>query len=295
MKLLLTIVTSGCKVPSGVVIPALDAGALFGRLLGQLIPSISPGIFAMVGTAFLTVSRMTLSLCVIMFELTGALRYVVPHMVAIMVAKWTADALSAEGVYGLAQTVLGHPFLDQDHALAVVRKRNLLVEALVPPKRTMDEITVHVPASNCVPCRLLERKLEQLRRRGLTDAGLVLVLVQDPSSPDSSSAAGGGMLQGYIAGGELEFGLTQLGAIYAADAEVRLLGDAQAEGEFDLSGFVDRTPLSVCAKAPLEYAVELFRRLRLSYLCITEEGAERLVGVVIKKRLVSFLEGLKEE
>lgn len=81
-KLVLTIITFGIKVPSGVIIPALDAGALFGRLVGQLIPSISPGIFAMVGSAaFLAgVSRMTISLAVIMFELTGQLSYVVPHM-----------------------------------------------------------------------------------------------------------------------------------------------------------------------------------------------------------------------
>ncbi|KAK3044513.1 hypothetical protein LTS18_001100, partial [Coniosporium uncinatum] len=74
-KLVLTIITFGCKVPSGVIIPALDAGALFGRLVGQWITSISPGIFAMVGAAaFLAgVSRMTISLCVIMFELTGEL------------------------------------------------------------------------------------------------------------------------------------------------------------------------------------------------------------------------------
>ncbi|OCL04833.1 chloride channel-like protein 3 [Glonium stellatum] len=302
VKLLLTIITFGCKVPSGVIIPALDAGALFGRLLGQLIPSISPGIFAMVGAAaFLAgISRMTLSLCVIMFELTGALEYVVPHMVAILVAKWTADAISAEGVYDLAQTVLGHPFLDPDHALAIVRKRNLLVEALVPPKQTMDEITVRVPPSNCVPRAVLEQKLRLLLRRGLMDAGLVLV--RDPADPTAPSASatssvsrGSGILQGYIAEGELEFGLVRLGPLHAADAEVRLLGDAQADGEFDLSGFVDRTPLSVCAKAPLEYAVELFGKLGLRYLCVTEEGTGKLVGVVIKKRLVSFLEGLKEE
>lgn len=52
VKLVLTIVTFGCKVPSGVIIPALDAGALFGRLVGQLLPDhTSPGIFAMVGAA----------------------------------------------------------------------------------------------------------------------------------------------------------------------------------------------------------------------------------------------------
>ncbi len=61
VKLILTIITFGCKVPSGIIIPALDAGALFGRMVGQLIPDISPGIFAMVGSAaFLAgVSRMT--------------------------------------------------------------------------------------------------------------------------------------------------------------------------------------------------------------------------------------------
>jgi chloride channel 3/4/5 len=108
-KLVLTIITFGIKVPSGVIIPALDAGALFGRLVGQFLPSASPGIFAMVGSAaFLAgVSRMTISLAVIMFELTGQLDYIVPHMLAILVAKWTADAISSDGVYDLAQNVLG--------------------------------------------------------------------------------------------------------------------------------------------------------------------------------------------
>lgn len=82
IKLVLTIITFGCKVPSGIIIPALDAGALFGRLVGQLVHNISPGIFAMVGSAaFLAgVSRMTVSLAVIMFELTGEVDYIPPFM-----------------------------------------------------------------------------------------------------------------------------------------------------------------------------------------------------------------------
>lgn len=73
VKLVLTIITFGCKVPSGVIIPALDGGAFFGRLMGQWVTTISPGIFAMVGAAaFLAgVSRMTISLCVIMFEVSS--------------------------------------------------------------------------------------------------------------------------------------------------------------------------------------------------------------------------------
>ncbi|KAF2088827.1 hypothetical protein K490DRAFT_38172 [Saccharata proteae CBS 121410] len=290
VKLVLTIITFGCKVPSGVIIPALDGGALFGRLIGQWTTSVSPGIFAMVGAAaFLAgVSRMTISLCVIMFELTGELEYIVPHMIAILVAKWTADMIGREGVYDLAQTVLGHPFLDTDHSLQLVQQRPCkddhlgppLVQELLPPSHTMAEITVNVPTSNKVPRKLLEEKLAQLHRRGLMDAGLVL-LQND------------GMLQGYIAEAELEFGLQNMGSVYSEAVDVRLLGEAVDDEEvLDLSGFVDRTPLTLCAKAPLEYAVEMFGKLGLRHLCVTEEGTGKVVGVVIKKRLVGYLEKL---
>ncbi|KAF2120980.1 chloride channel-like protein 3 [Lophiotrema nucula] len=296
-KLVLTIITFGCKVPSGVIIPALDAGALFGRLIGQSITSISPGIFAMVGAAaFLAgVSRMTLSLAVIMFELTGQLEYIVPHMIAILVAKWVADAISEEGVYDLAQTVLGHPFLDPDLAISIVRKHNLLVEVLIPPKQTMEEITVHVPPTNKVPRSMLKRKLDQLHARGLMDAGLVLVQTHGDSAVP--------LLQGYLSESELEFGLSKLCPPQSAEQPefmIRLLGqlvddDPSPEAlEVDLTPFVDRTPLTICAKAPLEYAVEMFSKLGLRYLCVTEEGTGRLVGVIIKKRLVGYLEHLKE-
>ncbi|KAH9827123.1 H(+)/Cl(-) exchange transporter 5-like [Teratosphaeria destructans] len=274
VKLALTIVTFGIKVPSGVIIPALDAGAFFGRLIGQSITTISPGIFAMVGAAaFLAgVSRMTISLCVIMFELTGELEYVLPHMIAILVAKWVADALGKESVYDLAQTVLGHPFLDGEHALQIVQHQGAVAAELVPPKQTMEEITVVVPGSNKVPRTMLEKKLERLKSRGLMDAGLVLV-------------QNGSMLQGYIAEGELEFGLSKLGEVYPKHAEVRLLGDAE-EGEFDLSHFVDRTPICISEQAPMEYVVEMFGKLGLRHLMVVEEGTSRLVGVIIKKRLI---------
>lgn len=36
---------------------------------------------------------MTVSLVVIMFELTGSLEFIVPTMVAVMFAKWVGDAI----------------------------------------------------------------------------------------------------------------------------------------------------------------------------------------------------------
>ena len=294
-KLVLTIVTFGIKVPSGVIIPALDAGALFGRLVGQAISSSSPGIFAMVGAAaFLAgVSRMTISLGVIMFELTGELDYVVPNMLAILVAKWVADAIGRESVYDLAQTVLGHPFMDSEHAmLEVQRQPARRAEVLIPPRQTMDEITVIVPPGNCVPQDDLREKLGQLRARGLMDAGLVLVTSD-------------GLLLGYLSEVELEFGLDKLAHLHPTAAEVRLVVSSKAteldltaqinEGpaEFNLSSFVDRTPLVVSAQAPLEYVVEMFGKLGLRYLILTEEVTGRVVGVVLKKRMVAYLDEIQ--
>ncbi len=41
----------------------------------------------------------TVSLVVIMFELTGGLTYIVPIMVAVMISKWVGDALVKDGMY----------------------------------------------------------------------------------------------------------------------------------------------------------------------------------------------------
>lgn len=282
IKLVLTIVTFGCKVPSGVIIPALDGGAFFGRLVGQLLPDTSPGIFAMVGAgAFLAgVSRMTISLAVIMFELTGELEYIVPQMIGILVAKWVADSLEEHGVYDLAQVVLGHPFLDTDSGVALVQRGQYRVEQLIPAEQTMSEITVRVPSTGLVSGSMLKRKLSQLQRRGLLDAGLVLV--QDE------------MLQGYLAQVDLVSGFRQHRFNFYQDFEVRLVGKAGAD-ELDMSMLVDRTPLSICAKAPMEYAVVMFGHLGIRQLCVLEEKSGKLVGVILKKRLMMWLEGLQAQ
>lgn len=104
-------------VPSGNLLPTLCVGALAGRLMGHftiviltLWPSalstafcpasdkqcVTPGVYALVGAAacLTGVSRLTLTSVVIILELTGALSYVIPVMVGVMVAKWTADTLA---------------------------------------------------------------------------------------------------------------------------------------------------------------------------------------------------------
>jgi len=85
---------------------------------------ITPGLYAMVGAAavlggitrmtgnkstffpiqfpsiYKNISFMTVALVVIMFELTGGVRYIVPLMAAVMASKWVGDAFGKDGIYG---------------------------------------------------------------------------------------------------------------------------------------------------------------------------------------------------
>lgn len=104
LRVLLVIVSYGCKVPAGIFVPSMAIGASFGRLVGILVqalheafpnsaffasckpdvPCITPGTYAFLGAgaALSGIMHLTISVVVIMFELTGALTYILPTMVS---------------------------------------------------------------------------------------------------------------------------------------------------------------------------------------------------------------------
>jgi chloride channel 3/4/5 len=123
LKAALTVVTFGIKLPAGIFIPTLGVGACAGRIVGLAVQyaqwrwpaapifssckpnaqCVIPGLYAMVGAAATLsgVTRTTVSLAVIMFELTDTLTYAVPVMLAVLVAKTVADSLEPKGIYEL--------------------------------------------------------------------------------------------------------------------------------------------------------------------------------------------------
>lgn len=52
------------------------------------------------------VTRLSVTLAVILFELTGSLDYVLPFSLAILVAKWTADAIEPNSIYVRSRNVV---------------------------------------------------------------------------------------------------------------------------------------------------------------------------------------------
>ena len=271
VKVLLTILTTGSRIPSGLIVPALGTGAIFGRLVGQIVHDTSPGIFAMVGaSAFLAgVSRMTVSLTVIMFELTGEVEFIPPFMIAILTAKIIVDALHEEGVND--HTVLGE-FLEHEHAARIARSIGGTAKDLIPSYQSMQDMTLQVGPEYKVLKQVLAHKLARMRHHGLRDAGVVLV--------DDKS-----FLHGYISESELDFVVRD--RELADNEPLDLLAGPVA-------AFVDRTPLAVNAGTPLEMVVEMVYQLGLRHVIITEEDTSKVVGVILKQRLVMYLEGARK-
>ncbi|KAE9399949.1 Cl-channel protein [Gymnopus androsaceus JB14] len=77
------------------------------------IRCVSPGFYSVIGASAMLggVTRMTVSLVVIMFELTGALSHVLPIMVGVMTAKWVGDALGKDGIYNVWIAMRHYPWL----------------------------------------------------------------------------------------------------------------------------------------------------------------------------------------
>ncbi|XP_058986537.1 chloride channel protein 2-like isoform X2 [Musca domestica] len=103
-----SIIASTIPVPSGIFIPVFKIGAGLGRLIGESmhlwfpngvryggrLSPINPGGYAVVGAAaFSGAVTHTVSVAVIVFEMTGQITHVVPVMIAVLIANAIAALL----------------------------------------------------------------------------------------------------------------------------------------------------------------------------------------------------------
>ena len=111
--------TFGAAVPGGIFIPALLTGSGLGRLGGQLLlrylpggTALSPGLYALIGAAAVLggVTRMTISLAVILMETTGNVAYALPLITTLLAARATGNVFGS-GLYDLVIELRGWPVL----------------------------------------------------------------------------------------------------------------------------------------------------------------------------------------
>jgi chloride channel 7 len=124
----LSVITFGIAVPAGQFVPGIMVGATYGRLVGMLVVHVSSredideGTYALLGAAsFLGGSmRMTVSLCVIMAEITNNLKLLPLIMLVLLVAKAVGDGFN-RGFYEVHAVVRKIPLLES-HAKRFMRQ-----------------------------------------------------------------------------------------------------------------------------------------------------------------------------
>ncbi|KAI5969299.1 hypothetical protein CANMA_001619 [Candida margitis] len=359
VKIALTFVTFGMKVPCGIYVPSMVVGALFGRIFAMAIQWISIGvengdenlsggvmaymfgsfacgqnsssgscidlgIYAMISAgAFMAgVTRMNITIVVIMFELTSSYTYVLPIAIAISVANWSGSLLEKNSLYESVLINNDYPFMASDSEPVDPRVRVIdIIDdglAFAPDKYNSDtndkgnNIYIDLTDSNYVSFTVLEEKLCILANHSLLDGGIPIIKNRKCK----------GLI--YFADLEIcldrinayldECGVTQreIGDIYCkllhgptttvhqpiidegndyfTYGSAASLDDPSALDELtDLTPYVDIHPLFISEESQLSFASLIFERIgnRVIVLLNTEDGA--CCGVLHKKILVDYL------
>ncbi|TPX33883.1 hypothetical protein SmJEL517_g03332 [Synchytrium microbalum] len=299
VKAALTTVTFGVRVPSGILLPSMAVGACVGRVVGmgaQYIQEtnptwfifsscppggaqcVTPGTYAMVGAAaFLGgVTRMTVSLAVIMFEFTGALTYILPVMVTIMVAKFVGDAFGAGGIYDALVRLNSYPYLDpreeyggRDTAAGIMTR--------------VQDLEVVTATEICI-FTLLEKSTGHT----INSLDELLKTTDYKGFPVVTDFPGLGLV-GYAGRAEMRYAIDQarlqsdiIGSSPCYFSDMQLSGNEAPH--VDMRVWIDQTPMTVSPRYPIELVLELFAKLGLRYVIVAVDN--RLVGLITKKDLL---------
>ncbi|KAJ7594451.1 Cl-channel protein [Mycena floridula] len=302
----LVVISYGCKVPAGIFVPSMAVGATFGRMVGIIVramyraypnsgifafcdpnvPCITPGTYAFLGAAAALsgVMRITVTVVVIMFELTGALTYILPTMIVLLVTKAVGDFLGTTGIADEMIRFNGFPFLEkEDHAY------NVSVAAVMRTE-------LHKLSDVGMRVKEVESLISRHEVKGF---------------PVTSSD---GTLVGYIGRTEIRYVLERYRKIQDVardtpcsfksdgrdaensdlDAAALEIGEEVSEAIFEATSegikfwpWVNQTPMTVSPQLPLEIVMQLFKRMGPRVILVEDHG--QLVGLVTVKDVLRFI------
>eukprot|EP00079_Xenopus_tropicalis_P033060 XP_017946831.1 PREDICTED: H(+)/Cl(-) exchange transporter 3 isoform X4 [Xenopus tropicalis] len=300
-KIIMTVFTFGIKVPSGLFIPSMAIGAIAGRIVGIAVEQlayyhhdwfifkewcevgadcITPGLYAMVGAAACLggVTRMTVSLVVIVFELTGGLEYIVPLMAAVMTSKWVGDAFGREGIYEAHIRLNGYPFLDAKEEFT----HTTLARDVMRPRRSDPPLAVLTQDNMTVDD--VESLINDTSYNGFP------VIMSKESQRLVGFALRRDLTLAIENARKKQEGIVGSSRVCFAQHTPSL--PAESPRPLKLRSILDMSPFTVTDQTPMEIVVDLFRKLGLRQCLVTHNGT--VLGIITKKNILELLEHLKQ-
>ncbi|KAI1324888.1 chloride channel [Xylariaceae sp. FL0255] len=287
-------ITFGLQIPAGIILPSMAIGSLSGRAIGIIVeiwqhnhptffafgtcdpdtPCVTPGVYAIIGAAatLAGVTRLTVSVVVIMFELTGALTYVLPIMIAVMVSKWVGDAFSRRGIYESWIHFNAYPFLDSgDEGSGAQQVPDIPASQIMT---RIEDLVVLTATGHTISS--LRTILDTCTYRGFP-------VISDPRDA---------ILLGYISRSELAYNLAACNLPPETEAFFSHQPMADPRSTLDLRPWMDQTPLTLPSRTSLHLAVSYFQKLGVRYVLFSDRGV--LQGLLTKKDCWYVLNGVEE-
>lgn len=286
LKMIAMVFTNGLPVPAGVFVPSMAAGACFGRAVGAMVRwmlqstggvfgtycvahavCVDTSLYAVCGAAAAIggVTRMTICLVVIMFEITGGVTFLIPLMLAVLTAKLVADSLAGpDDIYAITIRMFEFPFLDPKH-----------------------QITNHTPLLSFMRSRA---ELEVVTERGNTIRSLGELLDRSRSNGFPIVNAEDGVV-GFISRLDLRAVLDS--AAHVLDPSLpavfsNVVPRAVHESGFvDMRPFVDSTPICVVDSAPFSTVCDILRKTGARYVLVLRAG--KLSGIMTRRDVQSVI------
>ncbi|UJR28387.1 hypothetical protein I4U23_009628 [Adineta vaga] len=288
----LFILTFGIKVPCGLFIPSMTLGAITGRIVGILFETlvyywpnfflfafecgtadeqcVVPGFYAVIGAcAFLGgVTRMTVSLVVIMVELTGGLSYSVPLMCAALVSKLVGDALVGEGIYDAHIKLNNYPYLD---IKAEYIDQTTTITVLESKEEKNDLIT--------------------LPRDGLTVEELInIVRTHKYNGYPVISSREEALIIGFVLRRDLQLVLEQRTVLNLQSnltTQISFSRTTHQSNALHIYRLLNRSPTTITLDTPTTTIIDMCRKLGAQTILVTNEKGH-LIGILTKKDIIAY-------
>ncbi|KAI4367394.1 hypothetical protein MLD38_023136 [Melastoma candidum] len=287
---LLGIITYGIAIPSGLFIPVILAGASYGRLVRTILGPLSNldgGLFALLGAAsFLGgTMRMTVSLCIILLELTNNLLMLPSVMLVLLISKTVADIFN-RGVYDQIVRLKGLPYME---AHAEPYMRNLVASDVVSgPLITFSGVekvgtifhALRATTHNGFPVIDEPPFSNAPELCGLVLRSHLLVLLKGKRFTEQRVVTGSEEVTRRFKA--RDFAKPGLGkGIKLEDLDLQ---EEDMEMYVDLHPITNRSPYTVLETTSLAKAAVLFRELGLRHLCVVPKTSERppIAGILTR-------------
>ncbi|TVU36319.1 hypothetical protein EJB05_18250 [Eragrostis curvula] len=286
----LGLLTYGVAVPSGLFIPVILSGASFGRLVGTLLGShsaLDTGLFALLGAAsFLGgTMRMTVSVCVILLELTNDLLLLPLIMLVLLIAKTVADCFN-KGVYEQIVRMKGLPYLEAHPEPCM---RSLVAGDVVSgPLITFSSVervgnvvnTLRRTGHNGFPVMEEPPFAPAPELCGLVLRSHLLVLLQGRIFTRDRVKTGACEVFRTLA----PFDFAKAGSGKGLKVDDLDLTEEEMSMYVDLHPITNRSPYTVVENMSLAKAAMLFRSLGLRHMCVVPrtQGRWPVVGILTR-------------